>query len=343
LKSKCPLCGGGNGFPQTQQEQRIAGNPWVIGSYTEYTQLVFCKECRVQFEPLITWQEFNSQKRAAKERQRISELDAVGLARHNAGKDSEKIEEKIKSTKGFTFLFAMVLIFLGIARGSDIAPYLMVAFIALSIGAAKFISDLRLKQSQLVELSKHKSDSEVARDAIAEKSNPKTDKQVDDAYGLAEFLEGDEQLQKFAELARLGHASALASYSWGCLEAGRHQEALDLYDETRMSLTLTAGDDLRYELANCDNNQALNLLASGRPESEVKGLWDRNAKFESPECVFYSLVMKVRDGNANKNEIRKLSADLRQEVKEILNEGKKSSGWYKQWCYAVLAEFGDVL
>jgi hypothetical protein len=35
--------------------------------------------------------------------------------------------------------------------------------------------------------------------------------------------------------------------------------------------------------------------------------------------------MKVRDGNTNKNEIRKLSGDLRQEVKEILNEGKKAA------------------
>jgi hypothetical protein len=167
---------------------------------------------------------------------------------------------------------------------------------------------------------------------------------INKSYGAIDYLDEADQLHELVKVARLGHASALASHSWLCLETGRHQEALDLYVETRKTVSFAADSlELRTELANCDNNQALNLLASGNDVRAARQLWDSNKGVaESPECVFYSLVMKVRDGSATVTELSNLPKNLLAEMHEILNDGLTASGWYKQWCGQILSEFGSA-
>jgi hypothetical protein len=56
--SSCPICKGRDGFPQTIQRERISTSGYYVSSRTESNQFVFCKECRVQFEPLTSWSLF---------------------------------------------------------------------------------------------------------------------------------------------------------------------------------------------------------------------------------------------------------------------------------------------
>lgn len=58
--SSCPICRSKDGFPQTIQREKVSGNMYVVTSYSQSIQYVFCKECRVQFEPLVTWSDFNA-------------------------------------------------------------------------------------------------------------------------------------------------------------------------------------------------------------------------------------------------------------------------------------------
>lgn len=78
-------------------------------------------------------------------------------------------------------------------------------------------------------------------------------------------------MEKLKALAKEGHASALASFTWACLNKGQYQRATSLYDKTRHLLTQAAGgpESLAWELANVDNNHALNLLGSGKTIEEV--------------------------------------------------------------------------
>jgi hypothetical protein len=75
-------------------DQKIVGNLWVTGSYTIETQYVFCKECRVQFEPLITWQEFNSQKKKQAAARQVASLSPEKRAAHDARENLKKIKHK---------------------------------------------------------------------------------------------------------------------------------------------------------------------------------------------------------------------------------------------------------
>lgn len=93
-KSVCPLCSGSDGFPQTMADQKIVGNLFVTGSYTIETQYVFCKECRVQFEPLITWQEFNNQKKKQAAAKQVASLSPAKRAIHDAKQDLKKLKHK---------------------------------------------------------------------------------------------------------------------------------------------------------------------------------------------------------------------------------------------------------
>lgn len=167
--------------------------------------------------------------------------------------------------------------------------------------------------------------------------------EADTSYMQASSLNPDDQLAVFAKLAREGHASALASYTWQCLADGRHAEAIALYNETRMSLTSDAGNRLGWELANCDSNQALNLLATGSTIDDVRILWDRNVNMNHNECIFYSKLVGIREGKVPKSEIAKLSSALRKDIRSTLVSGASSKGWYKQWCDHALSEVSGVL
>ena len=167
--------------------------------------------------------------------------------------------------------------------------------------------------------------------------------EADNSYTQARKLNVDDQLAVFARLAREGHASALASYTWRCLEYGLHVQAIDLYNETRMQLTKDAGNNLGWELANCDSNQALNLLATGSQIVNVKNLWDRNLNMDHNECIFYSKVASVREGKLWKTDVAKLPGSLKRDIRTTLAQGTKAQGWYKTWCDQMLSEFGDVI
>jgi hypothetical protein len=167
--------------------------------------------------------------------------------------------------------------------------------------------------------------------------------EADNSYTQASNLNIEDQLSVFARLAREGHASALASYTWRCLEYGRHSDAVALYNETRTSLTKDAGNRLGWELANCDSNQALNLMATGTSLEDVRNLWERNINMNHNECLFYAKLAGVRDGKLWKSDIAKLPGGVKRDIKGTLNQGTTASGWYKNWCSDVLAEFGDVL
>ena len=93
-KSVCPLCSSSDGFPQTMADQKIVGNLFVTGSYTIETQYVFCKECRVQFEPLITWREFNIQKKKQAAARQVASLSPGKRAAHDARENLKKIKHK---------------------------------------------------------------------------------------------------------------------------------------------------------------------------------------------------------------------------------------------------------
>lgn len=159
----------------------------------------------------------------------------------------------------------------------------------------------------------------------------------------ARELNVDDQLSVFAKIARDGNASALSSHTWLCLKKGRHADAVALYEETRTKLTTSSSGSLAWSMANCDNNQALNLMATGVPIEKVKKLWDRNIAMGHDECTFYSTMTKVRMGSRTKAEVAQLPRSVRNGIRETLTSGTTSAGWYKKWCKEVLAEFGDVL
>ena len=96
-------------------------------------------------------------------------------------------------------------------------------------------------------------------------------------------------------------------------------------------------------MANCDSNQALNLMATGMALDDVKGLWERNQNMNHNECLFYSKLVGVREGKLSKLEITKLPGAVKRDLRNTLNQGISTSGWYKAWCRDVLDEFGDVL
>jgi hypothetical protein len=126
--SSCPICKSKDGFPQTIQREKVSGNMYVVTSYSQSIQYVFCKECRVQFEPLVTWADFNASIRNAeiarvrakereqrdkeleKERLRIASLSPAERVLH----DSPLIMKSIKTRFRLLRLF-FVAIAIGIA------------------------------------------------------------------------------------------------------------------------------------------------------------------------------------------------------------------------------------
>jgi len=169
--------------------------------------------------------------------------------------------------------------------------------------------------------------------------------ELNNSYTQASGLNVEDKLALLAQLARKGHASSLASYTWQCLNLGRHADAIGLYNETRMSLNSCANNNLGWELANCDSNHALHLLATGSPVEEARVLWDRNLNMNHNECTFYSKMMRVRDGTLWKNDLTTLPKALRNDIRATLvaELEKSAPGWYRDWLNSVLTEFGGVI
>lgn len=168
----------------------------------------------------------------------------------------------------------------------------------------------------------------------------------DTQYMQARKGASSDQMEQLKALAKEGHASSLASFTWRCLYMNQHQRAISLYEKTRHSLTQSAGgpDHLAWELANCDSNHALNLLGSGKQLEEVGQLWTRNESAGHAECRFYSTVYRIRCKGQSPNSIRNIPLAVRQDVRDSLKDGStKAGGWYRQWCTDLLAEFGDQL
>ncbi len=151
---------------------------------------------------------------------------------------------------------------------------------------------------------------------------------------------------QLAQLAREGHASALASFTWRALEIGEHETAIALFEETRESLREAAGGPkkLSWELANCDSNHALNLLATGKTIDEVTQYWEKNTSSGHNECNFYVIIAKVKLGELDPTFLTEIFAKThRNEFLQTLIEGSTSSGWYKTWTKEILEEFGPSL
>lgn len=150
---------------------------------------------------------------------------------------------------------------------------------------------------------------------------------------------------KLKQLARQGHASSLATFTWYGLLNGNHSQAIALFEQTRHSQIEAAGgsSELPWELANCDSNHALNLLASGKQLKDVRMYWDRNLNKSHFECDFYSIMTKVRLGERQPIAIQHLSKKCKNSMLKTLSDGSKSQGWYKNWCLEILRDFGNEL
>lgn len=153
-------------------------------------------------------------------------------------------------------------------------------------------------------------------------------------------------MENLAELAKEGHASALASFTWKCLNSDQFDRAIALYDSTRKALNYAAGGThaLKEELANVDSNHALNLLGSGMSLKDVGHLWIENEYSGNVESRFYSTIFRIRIEGAPADSIYNLSMKARQEIQLILFEGLvESDGWYGEWCDNLLNDFGTYL
>jgi hypothetical protein len=166
---------------------------------------------------------------------------------------------------------------------------------------------------------------------------------INSRYMQASQLNIEDRLNLFKALVKEGSSSSLASFTWYCLLHGRSEEAIKLHEAYRGAVTHSAGNNLSYELANCDSNYALNLLAAGRPISQVKGMWDKNIGTGHAECIFYSRVAQIEAGKQGADSLLTLTKQVKKEMREILTSGEAESGWYKSWCSQNLAKYGNYL
>ena len=134
--SSCPICKSRDGFPQTVQREKVSGNMYVVTSYSQSIQYVFCKECRVQFEPLVTWADFNAsirnaeiaRERAKEREQRDKELEKERLRIASLSPAERVLHDSPTIAKGIKTRFRLLRLF----------------FVSLAIGIAYLWSDYPL-------------------------------------------------------------------------------------------------------------------------------------------------------------------------------------------------------
>jgi len=158
--SSCPICKSKDGFPQTIQREKVSGNMYVVTSYSQSIQYVFCKECRVQFEPLVTWADFNASIRNAeiarvrakereqrdkeleKERLRIASLSPAERVLHDSPLIMKSIKTRFRLLRllfvalaiGIAYLWSEYPLFVGLSISLKImisASYLVVVLYVL--------------------------------------------------------------------------------------------------------------------------------------------------------------------------------------------------------------------
>jgi len=142
----------------------------------------------------------------------------------------------------------------------------------------------------------------------------------------------DAAMELWAKSALEGVANALASFSWTALKSERFDDAIALHIECFKKLSI--GNDA-YQLANCESNYALNLLASTGDLEASKQIWISNSKTSHAESKFYPVLAAHLQGNISERD--ELSRVLKKsdwdEVRKTMFEEKLSAkGWFKDWC-----------
>jgi tetratricopeptide (TPR) repeat protein len=147
-------------------------------------------------------------------------------------------------------------------------------------------------------------------------------------------LQGNREaaMELWTKAALAGVANALASFSWIALKAGRFEDAIALHDECFRSLTI--GNDA-YQMANCESNYALNLLASKGDLEASKQIWISKMSTKHAEAKFYAVLAAHLQGNLEERDVlaKTLAKSEWEEVRKTLFEEKLSGkGWFKDWC-----------
>lgn len=135
----------------------------------------------------------------------------------------------------------------------------------------------------------------------------------------------------WAKAALAGVANALASFSWNALRDEKYQDAIDLHNECVSKLSI--GND-SYQLANCQSNYALNLLASTGKVKKSQEIWIANSNSNHPESKFYAVLAAHTQGDlaARDKYAKALNSSDWSEVRSTLFEEKLTAkGWFKEW------------
>jgi hypothetical protein len=107
--SICPICKGRDGFPQTIQKEKVTTSGFYVSSRTESNQFVFCKECRVQFEPLTTWAAYEQ-----REQQRaINKMSPSEKMLHQTPSLMRDLKQKRKSSWALTTVMLILIVMCG--------------------------------------------------------------------------------------------------------------------------------------------------------------------------------------------------------------------------------------
>jgi hypothetical protein len=108
--SICPICKGRDGFPQTIQKEKVTTSGFYVSSRTESNQFVFCKQCRVQFEPLTTWAAYEQ-----REQQRaINKMSPSEKMLHQTPSLMRELKRKRKSAWGLTMVALLLISMCGL-------------------------------------------------------------------------------------------------------------------------------------------------------------------------------------------------------------------------------------
>jgi tetratricopeptide (TPR) repeat protein len=142
----------------------------------------------------------------------------------------------------------------------------------------------------------------------------------------------DAAMELWTKAALAGVANALASFSWIALKAGRFDDAIELHKECFKRLTI--GNDA-YQLANCESNYALNLLASTGDLEVSKQIWISKIATKHAESKFYAVLAAHLQGNSQeRDDLAKtlVKSDWDEVRKTMFEEKLSSKGWFKDWC-----------
>jgi hypothetical protein len=151
--SSCPICKGQDGFPQTIQKEKVTTSGFYVSSRTESNQFVFCKQCRVQFEPLTHWSTFEHQ-----EQQRaINKMSPSEKMLHQTPSLMRELRDKRKSAWSLTTVILILIVMCGFLVFSVEEFFRFKTEFILTTGSYFFLFILYLrrnkrKMSELIEM-----------------------------------------------------------------------------------------------------------------------------------------------------------------------------------------------